>query len=161
MEQHAFTLVLNLNETLVYSDWKYVDPVVERLDGEQCIRCRLSRSATKYQDGKHYRDHSGHDRNPGKLIYISGHTLELCLQQENCVQIKPWKLEVDDTTLLDLIPFLECEDFALLPKLDQRQIKIYHQFTHLRLVLLCVSCCHKTTTGYWISVSILRRKIHS
>ncbi|XP_031407100.1 mitochondrial import inner membrane translocase subunit TIM50-like isoform X2 [Punica granatum] len=45
--------------------------------------------------------------NPGKLIYISGHTLELCLQQENCVQIKPWKLEVDDTTLLDLIPFLE------------------------------------------------------
>ncbi|XP_031407102.1 mitochondrial import inner membrane translocase subunit TIM50-like isoform X4 [Punica granatum] len=86
---------------------QYVDPVVERLDGEQCIRCRLSRSATKYQDGKHYRDHSGHDRNPGKLIYISGHTLELCLQQENCVQIKPWKLEVDDTTLLDLIPFLE------------------------------------------------------
>ncbi|KAF8031705.1 hypothetical protein BT93_D0811 [Corymbia citriodora subsp. variegata] len=90
MEQHVFTLVLDLNETLVYSDWKrdrgwrtfkrpgvdaflehlgkfyeivvysdqlqmYVDPVVERLDEKQCIRYRLNRGATKYQDGKHYR----------------------------------------------------------------------------------------------------------
>ncbi|PKI77514.1 mitochondrial import inner membrane translocase subunit TIM50 [Punica granatum] len=142
MEQHVFTLVLDLNETLVYSDWKrergwrtfkrpgvdafleqlakyyeiviysdqlsmYVDPVVERLDGKQCIRYKLNRSATKYQDGKHYRDLSKLNRNPGKVIYISGHASESCLQQENCVQIKPWKLEADDTALLDLIPFLE------------------------------------------------------
>ncbi|KAI4389698.1 hypothetical protein MLD38_001897 [Melastoma candidum] len=142
LEQHVFTLVLDLNETLVYSDWKrdrgwrtfkrpgvdaflehlakfyeiviysdqlnmYVDPVVERLDSKQCIRYRLSRGATKYQDGKHYRDLSKLNRNPGKIIYISGHALESCLQPENCVQIQPWKLEGDDTTLLDLIPFLE------------------------------------------------------
>ncbi|KAJ6298405.1 hypothetical protein OIU76_019540 [Salix suchowensis] len=89
-EQHVFTLVLDLNETIIYSDWKrdrgwrtfkrpgvddflqhvgkfyeivvysdqlsmYVDPVVERLDTNHFIRYRLSRSATKYQDGKHYR----------------------------------------------------------------------------------------------------------
>ena len=81
-----FTLVLDLNETLIYSNWKrdrgwrtfkrpgvdaflehlaqfyeivvysdqlsmYVDPVVERLDKKQCIRHRLSRVATRYQDG--------------------------------------------------------------------------------------------------------------
>ncbi|RLN22779.1 uncharacterized protein C2845_PM07G23850 [Panicum miliaceum] len=90
-EQHILTLVLDLNETLVYSDWKrergwrtfkrpgvdaflehlgkfyeivvysdqlsmYVDPVVDRLDPKGNIRHRLSRVATKYENGKHYRD---------------------------------------------------------------------------------------------------------
>ncbi|KAL5222080.1 hypothetical protein ABZP36_026793 [Zizania latifolia] len=141
-EQHVFTLVLDLNETLVYSDWKrergwrtfkrpgvdaflehlgkfyeivvysdqqsmYVDPVVERLDPKGYVRHRLSRVATKYENGKHYRDLSKLNRNPAQVIYISGHALESCLRPENCVPIKPWKLENDDTQLLDLIPFLE------------------------------------------------------
>ncbi|XP_071694229.1 mitochondrial import inner membrane translocase subunit TIM50-like [Rutidosis leptorrhynchoides] len=141
-EQHVFTLVLDLNETLLYSDWKrdrgwrtfkrpgvddflehlaqfyeiivysdqqpmYVDPIVERLDAKHCIRYRLSRSATKYQDGKHYRDLSKLNRDPSRVLYISGNALESCLQKENCVPLKPWKCEADDTTLVDLIPFLE------------------------------------------------------
>lgn len=140
---NVFTLVLDLNETLVYSDWKrergwrtfkrpgvdaflehlaqfyeivvysdnlqmYVDPVLERLDEKQCIAHRLSRAATRYENGKHYRDLSKLNRDPKKVIYISGHALENCLQPENCVQIKPWKSDdMNDTTLLDLIPFLE------------------------------------------------------
>ncbi|KAK6133004.1 hypothetical protein DH2020_033295 [Rehmannia glutinosa] len=142
LEQHVFTLVLDLNETLIYSDWKrdrgwrtfkrpgvdaflehlaqyfeivvysdqlsmYVDPVVERLDTKHCIRYRLSRGATRYVDGKHYRDLSRLNRDPAKVIYISGHALESSLQPENCIQIKPWQGEADDTSLLDLIPFLE------------------------------------------------------
>ncbi|KAK9285834.1 hypothetical protein L1049_025035 [Liquidambar formosana] len=142
MEQHAFTLVLDLNETLVHSDWKrergwrtfkrpgvdaflehlaqfyeivvysdepsmYVDPVIERLDQKGCIRYRLSRNATKYQHGKHYRDLSKLNRDPSRVLYVSGHALESSLQPENCVPVKPWKLEADDTALLDLIPFLE------------------------------------------------------
>ncbi|XP_052178753.1 mitochondrial import inner membrane translocase subunit TIM50 isoform X1 [Diospyros lotus] len=142
MEQHVFTLVLDLNETLIYSDWKrdrgwrtfkrpgvdaflehlaqfyeivvysdqlnmYVDPVVDRLDPKHCIRYRLSRSATRYQDGKHYRDLSKLNRDPAKILYVSGHALESSLQPENSVPIKPWTLEADDTALLDLIPFLE------------------------------------------------------
>ncbi|KAH7660590.1 mitochondrial import inner membrane translocase subunit TIM50 protein [Dioscorea alata] len=141
-EQHVFTLVLDLNETLVYSDWKrdrgwrtfkrpgvdaflehlakfyeivvysdqlsmYVDPVIERLDQKGCIRYRLSRAATKYQDGKHFRDLSKLNRDPARILYVSGHALESSLQPENCVPCKPWKLENDDTALLDLIPFLE------------------------------------------------------
>ncbi|KAI0497677.1 hypothetical protein KFK09_020910 [Dendrobium nobile] len=141
-EQHVFTLVLDLNETLVYSDWKrergwrtfkrpgvdaflehlakfyeivvysdqlnmYVDPVIERLDQKGCIRYRLSRSATRYQDGKHFRDLSKLNRDPARILYVSGHALESSLQPENCVPIKPWTLENDDTALLDLIPFLE------------------------------------------------------
>ncbi|CAO1946073.1 unnamed protein product [Urochloa humidicola] len=141
-EQLVLTLVLDLNETLVYSDWKrergwrtfkrpgvdafiehlgrfyeivvysdqlsmYVDPVVDRLDPKGNIRHRLSRVATKYEHGKHYRDLSKLNRNPAQVIYISAHAFESSLQPENSVQIKPWKLENDDTQLLDLIPFLE------------------------------------------------------
>lgn len=141
-EQHVFTLVLDLNETLIYSDWKrdrgwrtfkrpgidaflehlaqfyeivvysdqlsmYVDPVVDRLDKKGCIRYRLSRAATRYQNGKHYRDLSKLNRDPSRIIYVSGHALESSLQPENCVPVKPWKLEEDDTALLNLIPFLE------------------------------------------------------
>ncbi|KAH9318342.1 hypothetical protein KI387_020111, partial [Taxus chinensis] len=141
-EQHVFTLVIDLNETLVYSDWKrergwrtfkrpgvdgfldllahyyeivvysdqlsmYVDPIMEKLDQKGCVRYRLSRDATQYVNGKHYRDLSKLNRDPAKVIYLSGHALESCLQAENAIQIKPWKLELDDTALLDLMPFLE------------------------------------------------------
>ncbi|GAB4829406.1 mitochondrial inner membrane protein required for protein import [Ancistrocladus abbreviatus] len=143
LEQHVFTLVLDLNDTLVYSDWKrdrgwrtfkrpgvdaflehlaqfyeivvysdqlsmYVDPVVERLDPKQCIRYRLSRSATKYQNGKHYRDLSKLNRDPRKILFVSAHCQDICLQSENCVPIMPWMPDdMNDTALLDLVPFLE------------------------------------------------------
>ncbi|KAL4195276.1 hypothetical protein AMTRI_Chr05g63830 [Amborella trichopoda] len=142
IDQHKFTLVLDLNETLVYSDWKrergwrtfkrpgvddflehlapyyeivvysdqqsvYVDPIISRLDQKGLIRYRLSRAETKYVDGKHYRDFCKLNRDPSRVLYVSGHALENSLQPENCVPIKPWKLESDDTQLLDLIPFLE------------------------------------------------------
>lgn len=141
-EQHVFTLVLDLNETLIFSDWKrdrgwktfkrpgveaflehlahyyeivvysdqlnmYVDPIMERLDQKGFVRYRLSRDATQYVNGKHYRDLSKLNRDPAKVIYLSGHALDTCLQHENALPIKPWKLEPDDTALLDLIPFLE------------------------------------------------------
>ncbi|XP_075499902.1 LOW QUALITY PROTEIN: mitochondrial import inner membrane translocase subunit TIM50-like, partial [Primulina tabacum] len=142
LEQHVFTLVLDLNKTLICSDWKrdrvwrtfkrpgvdaflehlaqfyeivvysdelsmYVDPVVERLDPKHCIRYSLSRDATRYTDGKHFRDLSMLNRDPAKVLYISGQALESCLQRENCVPIKQWEGEADDTVLLHLIPFLE------------------------------------------------------
>lgn len=56
-----------------------------------------------------WQDLSKLNRDPAKIIYVSGHALESTLQPENSLPIKPWKLEEDDTALLDLIPFLECK----------------------------------------------------
>ncbi|KAG7657659.1 FCP1 homology domain [Arabidopsis suecica] len=141
-EQHVFTLVLDLNETLLYTDWKrergwrtfkrpgvdaflehlgkfyeivvysdqmemYVLPVCEKLDPNGYIRYKLARGATKYENGKHYRDLSKLNRDPKKILFVSANAFESTLQPENSVPIKPYKLEADDTALVDLIPFLE------------------------------------------------------
>ncbi|KAL4588624.1 hypothetical protein LXL04_001516 [Taraxacum kok-saghyz] len=47
------------------------------------------------------------NRDSSRILYVSGNALESCLLPENCVPIKPWKCEADDTALVDLIPFLE------------------------------------------------------
>ncbi|KAL1103326.1 hypothetical protein V6Z11_D05G432200 [Gossypium hirsutum] len=121
LEQHVFTLrergwrtfkrpgVDAFLEHLanLFLAMQYVDPVCERLDTNHCIRYRLSKGATKYQDGKHYRDLSKLNRDPTKILYVSAYAFDSSLQPENCVPIKPFKLETDDTALLDLIPFLE------------------------------------------------------
>ncbi|PON33379.1 FCP1 domain containing protein [Parasponia andersonii] len=155
MERHVFTLVLDLQETLLYSYWTrekgwqtikrpgvdaflehlaqyfeivvysdysnmYVDPVMERLDTKHCVRYRLGKAATLYQNGQHYRDLSKLNRDPGKVIYLSAHARENSLQPENGAVIKPFKLETDDTALLDFIPFLEF--VARNPPADIRQV---------------------------------------
>lgn len=48
------------------------------------------------------------NRDPSHVIYLGGHAKESTLQPENALSVKPWKLESDDTVLLDLLPFLEC-----------------------------------------------------
>ncbi|XLS63749.1 hypothetical protein HN51_023723 [Arachis hypogaea] len=143
--KHVYTLVLDLDETLIYYElvngcWEavkrpgvvdflehlsrlyeivvytdeenqgHVEAVINKLHPtKRCIIYSLSRVATKYQDGKHFRDLSKLNRDPAKVIYLSGHALENCLQPENCVPMKPCKgFDKDDTTLLDFIPFLKC-----------------------------------------------------
>ena len=49
------------------------------------------------------------NRDPSRILYLSGNALETSLQPENCVPIKQWKGETEDTELLDIIPFLECK----------------------------------------------------
>lgn len=76
---------------------------------------------------------------------MSGHALESTLQPENSVPIKPWKLEEDDTALLDLIPFLECKwpgisyfhaFFSLLVRSKITCNVITHELLGLRQMLL-------------------------
>lgn len=141
----VYTLVLDLNETLVHSDWlrEYIeggesfirpglDDFLERVSemGYEvvlytdvprgligCFRRRLknggklsyvlTKGSNNCQDGKCYRDLSKLNRDSSKILYLSAHAFENCLQPENCVPIKPWVNEVGDTNLTDLLPFLE------------------------------------------------------
>ncbi|GBG92516.1 hypothetical protein CBR_g55789 [Chara braunii] len=142
-EVGVYTLVLDLDETLIFADWRrgtgwrtfkrpgveafleemskcfeivvytdqinmYGDPVMARLDPKGYVRFKLYRDATQYTKGKHMRDLSKLNRDPSKILYLSGHGLENCLHPENVVPIKPWKAEPGDAALLDLMPFLEC-----------------------------------------------------
>ncbi|XP_057526941.1 mitochondrial import inner membrane translocase subunit TIM50-like [Amaranthus tricolor] len=138
-QNRVFTLILDLNETLICTEWKretgwytfkrpglddflehlaqiyeivvYSDKILEEQIiyklMEKGVRYVLQRPATKYQDGKFFRDLSKLNRDPKRVLYVSGYALESCLQPENSVPIKPWKKEVHDTVLIDLIPFLE------------------------------------------------------
>ena len=152
--QFMRTLVLDLDETLVHSDWRrergwrtfkrpgvdeflrhisqfyevvvytgqlstYGDPIMERLDPNRYVPYRLYRDATLYEDGKHYRDLKRLNRDLGRVLYISS-DIKNCTCPENAIQIKPWKLESDDTTLLDLMPFLEMIIRSQLP--DVRKV---------------------------------------
>ncbi|KAH9614051.1 hypothetical protein KSS87_012162 [Heliosperma pusillum] len=61
------------------------DPLMIQKLMDKGVRYYLTRRDTKYQDGKHYRDLSKLNRDPSRIIYVSGHALDNCLQPENYV----------------------------------------------------------------------------
>ncbi|KAH6554574.1 hypothetical protein KP509_1Z324100 [Ceratopteris richardii] len=162
-ERHVFTLVLDLNETLVYSDWTrdrgwrtfkrpgaeaflehlaqfyeiviytdqlsfIVDPILEKLDQKGCIRYRLTREATQYIHGKHFKDLSKLNRDPAHVMFLSAHAKETCLQPENAVPVKPWKLESEDTMLWICCHFLNVSSCS--SALQGLYARVRHSCTH-------------------------------
>ncbi|KAL3139567.1 hypothetical protein ABBQ38_003887 [Trebouxia sp. C0009 RCD-2024] len=139
---HVRTLVLDLDDLLVHSDWTrgrgwrtfkrpgaedflkqmaqlyeivvythalptYADPILDRLDPSRYIVYRLYRDSTLYQHGHHVRDLSKLNRDMSKVLFVTSDPKACKLHPNNAVLLKPWKLEADDHTLLDLMPFLE------------------------------------------------------
>ena len=108
-------------EVVVFSDQlsSYADPIIERLDPtHSCLSGRLYREATQYKNGYYLRDLTKLNRNMGKVIYVTARP-KTAVQQENVVVINPYRVRGEgspgggptegrvDTTLLDLMPFLE------------------------------------------------------
>lgn len=140
---HIKTLVLDLDNVLIHSDWTrgrgwrtfkrpgadefikdlaqyfelvvytsqlptYADPILDRLDPQRMIQYRLYRDSTNYVDGKHVRDLSKLNRDLRQVLMITADTDAYSLQPENAIKLKKWKTnEKEDTTLLDMLPFLE------------------------------------------------------
>ncbi len=71
-----------------------------------CIETRTAHKISRWW--AHVQDLTKLNRDLSHVIYLSGHAVESCLQPENALPVKAWKLENDDTALLDLLPFLEC-----------------------------------------------------
>jgi len=140
---HIKTLVLDLDNVLIHSDWTrgrgwrtfkrpgaddfiadlaqyfelvvytsqlptYADPILDRLDPHRMIQYRLYRDSTNYVDGKHVRDLSKLNRDLRQVLLITADEDAWSLQPENAIKLKKWKTsEKEDTTLLDMMPFLE------------------------------------------------------
>lgn len=137
------TLVLDLEDVLVHSDWNrqrgwrtfkrpgaerflehmsqyfevvvytdrlqtYGEPIMERLDPKRCVAHRLYRDATNYVDGVHARDLGRLNRELRKVLYVTADSKSSMLYPDNALVIRGWdRMDPQDTTLLDLMPFLE------------------------------------------------------
>jgi len=96
-------------EIVVFSEEPntYVDPIINRLDTSKVVTYRLYRPETQYHDGKHVKDLSKLNRDLNQVLMISSNPDAWSFQPENTLKLKPWCKETDDTTLLDLVPFLQ------------------------------------------------------
>ena len=96
-------------ELVVYTEQlaTYGEPILERLDPQRFISYRLYRDATRYTRGTHCRDLSTLNRPLERVLLLTTDAKAAQLQPENALVIKPWDLDPNDTTLLDMLPFLE------------------------------------------------------
>ncbi|CAG8784402.1 5963_t:CDS:2, partial [Racocetra persica] len=128
------TLVINLDQTLIYSSWdrKHGWRTAKRpgvdyflyeasqlfevviftsqpsyLDPLGMVPFRLFRESTRYVDGKVIKDISKLNRDISKIIVMDSNPDAYSLQPENVIAVPPWKGDPNDTYLVDIIPFLE------------------------------------------------------
>jgi len=85
----------------------YGEPILERLDPQRYVSYRLYRDATRYSLGVHCRDLSHLNRPLERCLLVTCEPKVGQLQPSNVLVVKPWDLSPNDTTLLDLLPFLE------------------------------------------------------
>lgn len=86
----------------------YAQPIVMRLAEQQpYFEHSLYREHTKYVNGKHIKDLSFLNRDLRKVIIVDTNSVSYSYQPDNAVAIKPWNGDLNDTELIDLIPFLE------------------------------------------------------
>jgi len=86
-----------------------VDPVLGALDPNNCrfTGGRLYRDCTTYRDGKYIKDISRLNRDLNAVVVIDDDFDSVCDQPENAILVSRWEGDLDDTELLDLIPFLK------------------------------------------------------
>lgn len=86
----------------------YADPILDRLDPQRLVQYRLYRDSTRYVDGKHVRDLSKLNRDLRQVLLLTADSDAYALQPENAIKLEKWTTtKKEDTTLLDLLPFLE------------------------------------------------------
>jgi mitochondrial import inner membrane translocase subunit TIM50 len=84
------------------------EPVVTSLDKDGCIMHRLYRDATYYINGVHVKDLNRLNRNVKRMIVLDDDPLEVQLNPENLIRVKPYNDPTNrtDNTLERITPFL-------------------------------------------------------
>lgn len=83
-----------------------VDQIHRKIDPYQMIY-PLPREMTVYEDGGYVKDLSYLNRDLKKVVMVDADTHAVKNQPENAIVLSKWNGDPKDTTLIDLIPFLE------------------------------------------------------
>ncbi|XP_064410537.1 CTD small phosphatase-like protein [Latimeria chalumnae] len=86
---------------------KYADPVADLLDQWGIFRARLFREACVFHKGNYVKDLSRLGRDLSNVIIVDNSPASYIFHPENAVPVESWFDDLEDTELLDLIPFLE------------------------------------------------------
>uniref|UniRef100_A0A667ZFK7 Mitochondrial import inner membrane translocase subunit TIM50 n=1 Tax=Myripristis murdjan TaxID=586833 RepID=A0A667ZFK7_9TELE len=100
-------VVIDLDETLVHSSFKYADPVADLLDQWGVFRARLFRESCVFHRGNYVKDLSRLGRELSKVIIVDNSPASYIFHPENAVPVQSWFDDMSDTELLDLIPLFE------------------------------------------------------
>uniref|UniRef100_A0A674N8W2 Mitochondrial import inner membrane translocase subunit TIM50 n=1 Tax=Takifugu rubripes TaxID=31033 RepID=A0A674N8W2_TAKRU len=100
-------VVIDLDETLVHSSFKYADPVADLLDQWGVFRTRLFRESCVFHRGNYVKDLSRLGRELERVIIVDNSPASYIFHPENAVPVQSWFDDMTDTELLDLIPLLE------------------------------------------------------
>ncbi|XP_047456760.1 probable serine/threonine-protein kinase kinX isoform X2 [Mugil cephalus] len=100
-------VVIDLDETLVHSSFKYADPVSDLLDKWGAFQSRLFRESCVFHKGNYVKDLSRLGRDLNKVIIIDNSPASYVFHPDNAVPVASWFDDMSDTELLDLIPFFE------------------------------------------------------
>jgi import inner membrane translocase subunit TIM50 len=88
-------------------DLQEAHPLIDKLDPYGHILYRLYREATRYENGVYVKDLSHLNRDLSKVVAVDIKAEALKEQPENLLMLKAWDGSGNDSTLLDIIPFLE------------------------------------------------------
>ncbi|KAJ3108536.1 hypothetical protein HDU97_000818 [Phlyctochytrium planicorne] len=86
---------------------KYADPVLDMLDKHRVVKHRLFREACFHHKGNYVKDLGQLGRDIKDVIILDNSPASYIFHPTNAVPISSWFNDVNDTELLDLIPFLE------------------------------------------------------
>ncbi|CAL1539652.1 unnamed protein product [Lymnaea stagnalis] len=86
---------------------KYADPVADLLDKWNVFRCRLFRESCVFHRGNYVKDLSRLGRDLNQVVIIDNSPASYIFHPDNAVAVTSWFDEMNDTELLDLIPFFE------------------------------------------------------
>uniref|UniRef100_A0A672SZD9 Mitochondrial import inner membrane translocase subunit TIM50 n=1 Tax=Sinocyclocheilus grahami TaxID=75366 RepID=A0A672SZD9_SINGR len=100
-------VVIDLDETLVHSSFKYADPVADLLDQWGVFQARLFRESCVFHRGNYVKDLSRLGRELRNVIIVDNSPASYIFHPENAVPVQSWFDDMNDTELLDLLPFFD------------------------------------------------------
>ncbi|XP_061549254.1 CTD small phosphatase-like protein isoform X3 [Phycodurus eques] len=85
----------------------YADPVADLLDQWGVFRARLFRESCVFHRGNYVKDLSRLGRELSNVIIVDNSPASYIFHPENAVPVQSWFDDMNDTELLDLLPFFE------------------------------------------------------